>query len=158
MDRNTFITKVSAKLKLIRTEFGYSQETMAFILGISKKTLVEIEKGRTLLNWAGAISVCTLFSRSEILFSTFGGKPLEIILTLAFDKNEPHYNKKINFKLYWKTLSREEGYRVQKNLVSHLYRIVTDNERRVFSSFNFEEVKKKYQILNNPNQYKSLKK
>jgi DNA-binding XRE family transcriptional regulator len=49
MDRKQFIEICDSKLKMIRIEFSYSQEKMALILGISKKTLVEIEKGRSSL-------------------------------------------------------------------------------------------------------------
>lgn len=40
MDRNEFVRKADEKLKLIRTEYGFNQEKMADVLGISKKTLV----------------------------------------------------------------------------------------------------------------------
>ena len=40
MKREEFINTVSRKLKLIRTEYGITQETMSGMLGISKKTLV----------------------------------------------------------------------------------------------------------------------
>ena len=45
MKREEFIKTVSSKLKLIRTEYGITQEAMSEMLGISKKTLVETEKG-----------------------------------------------------------------------------------------------------------------
>ena len=144
MEKKQFISEVSSKVKLVRTEYGYSQEKMALILGISKKTLVEIEKGRM-----GAVTVCTLFGRSSILFSAFGGKPIELILTLAFEDDEPKYDKKRNSKLYWKTVSCGDGFRIQKNMISHLYRIMTENERRVFSSFDIEHIKEKLIQLQN---------
>ncbi len=149
MEKKQFISEVSSKVKLVRTEYGYSQEKMALILGISKKTLVEIEKGRTRLTWPGAVTVCTLFGRSSILFSAFGGKPIELILTLAFEDDEPKYDKKRNSKLYWKTVSCGDGFRIQKNMISHLYRIMTENERRVFSSFDIEHIKEKLIQLQN---------
>ena len=43
MDRREFIREMDIHLKLVRTEYGYTQEMMAAILGLSKKTLVEIE-------------------------------------------------------------------------------------------------------------------
>ena len=41
MTREEFIAEVNSKLKLVRTEYGLTQDKMAVILGISKKTLVE---------------------------------------------------------------------------------------------------------------------
>jgi len=59
-------------------------EQMAHILGISKKTLVQIEKGRSSLGWAGALTLCTIFRNSQVLGMTFGGQPQDLILSLAF--------------------------------------------------------------------------
>ena len=53
MNRAEFIREMDTQLKLVRTEYGYTQEMMASILGLSKKTLVEIEKGRSSLGWMG---------------------------------------------------------------------------------------------------------
>ena len=66
MDRNEFIREMDIHLKLVRTEYGYTQEMMASILGLSKKTLVEIEKGRSSLGWMGAVAFVSLFSESRI--------------------------------------------------------------------------------------------
>jgi DNA-binding XRE family transcriptional regulator len=35
----------------VRIEAGYTQDTMAQTIGLSKKTLVQIEKERVLPNW-----------------------------------------------------------------------------------------------------------
>lgn len=53
MDRDTFVDLMNHQLKLVRTEYGLTQEAMARALGLSKKTLVEIEKGRSSLGWMG---------------------------------------------------------------------------------------------------------
>ena len=70
-------------MRLIRLEKNYSQDKMADIMGISKKTLIQIEKGRTLSSWTNVIAICALFRDSEILQSVLGDEPLEIIETLA---------------------------------------------------------------------------
>lgn len=44
MDKQKFIELVNSKLKLIRVENDLSQDKMSEIIGLSKKTLVEIEK------------------------------------------------------------------------------------------------------------------
>ena len=66
MTRVEFIKKVDEKVRLIRTEKGYTQDKMAEALGISKKTLVQVEKERSSLGWALAIAVCVIFRDSEI--------------------------------------------------------------------------------------------
>lgn len=44
MNKETVIDLISKNVRLIRLERGYSQEKMATVLGISKKTLVQVEK------------------------------------------------------------------------------------------------------------------
>ena len=67
MKREDLIKSVSSKLKLIRTEYGVTQEEMSEMLGISKKTLVETEKGRRDLSWTETIAVASVFEKSEVL-------------------------------------------------------------------------------------------
>ncbi|WP_371326739.1 hypothetical protein [Psychrobacillus sp. OK028] len=61
----------------------------------SKKTLVQIEKGRTLSGWTNVIAVCALFRDRdcEILMSFLGGEPLEIIETIAHNGNDLKINQ-----------------------------------------------------------------
>ncbi len=50
MDQDYMTELVSVQLKKIRSERGYTQEKMADVIGLSKKSLVQIEKGRALRN------------------------------------------------------------------------------------------------------------
>lgn len=68
MDRNEFIKKTDEKLKLVRSEYDYTLDKMAEILGISRKTLIQIEKERASLEWTGAVTLCTIFRDGEILW------------------------------------------------------------------------------------------
>ena len=79
MDKELLIEIVSKQLKLIRTERGYNQDEMADILGVSKKTLLQIEKGRTKTGWTVAVAVCALFRDSKVLQSVLGKNPVELI-------------------------------------------------------------------------------
>lgn len=91
MERILFISQMDQKLKLIRTEYGLTQEKMADILGISKKTLVEIEKGRRSLGWTGAVALASLFSNSEILQNAYGGELSDLLTALAFQSVPVQY-------------------------------------------------------------------
>ena len=44
MTKKEFAATLDSALKAVRKEYGFTQEKMAAVLGISKKTLVEIEK------------------------------------------------------------------------------------------------------------------
>lgn len=136
MKREEMITIVSQKMKLIRTEYNYTQEQMADILGISKKTLVQIEKQRIECGWTVAVAVCTLFRNSMILQTALGGNPLMFISLIAneglihVDKNE------VNDKLWWRTIENKTNWRIQQNLVHTCFRILNPEGRIIFYTFS----------------------
>ena len=67
MTKKEFAAALDSALKAVRKEYGFTQEKMAAVLGISKKTLVEIEKGRSSLGWTGAAAFAAIFRESCIL-------------------------------------------------------------------------------------------
>ena len=144
MNREEFITKCNEKLKLIRTEYNFSQEKTAGILGLSKKTVVEIEKGRSSLGWTGSVALCTIFGNSEILSAIFGGKPTDIIMALAFPGHEPAYPKTMGGKVWWGLVEEQNGFKIQQNIISQHYRILDREDRRICSSFDFNEIKERF--------------
>jgi len=146
MTRVDFINKASEKLKLIRIERDYTQDKMAEILGISKKTLVQIEKSRSTLGWAGAVTLCTIFRDSEVLGMTFGGDPQDIILALAFIDYESNKNT-MGGKVWWSNIECTDHYRIQQNIISRHFRILDAKDRRICSSFDDEYIWKRLQEL-----------
>lgn len=141
MNREKFISLCDKKEKLIRTEAELSQDKMSYALGISKKTLVEIEKGRRTLGWTGSIALCSIFSESEVLQAAFGGYPDEVIKSLAFEQKEVIYHQTMGGNIWWRDLDTDNGYKIQQNIISNHYRILDNKDRRVCSSFNYEEMK-----------------
>ena len=95
MTKEELILLVSEKLKMVRTEAGYTQDRMALVIGVSKKTLVQIEKGRMLASWTTVVAVCALFRNTETLVNTFGGDPLEVIEVVA--REDIDYRKEKTF-------------------------------------------------------------
>lgn len=148
MTREDFIKIVNLKIKLIRNEKNYTQDKMADILGISKKTLVQIEKGRSSLGWTTSVAACTIFNDSEILQLAFGGDTQDIILSLAFDGYEKTYDKTLGGHVWWKDIESEGSYKIQQNIISKHYRILNAEDRRICSSFNFDYIKKMLSELN----------
>ncbi len=139
MDKQQLIEVISKKIKLVRVESGYSQFKMAEILGISKKTLVQIEKERTPASWTHVIALCALFRKSEILQATLGSDPLELIEIYAYESVASSKEKTLGGKVWWKEIARRYNFRIQQNLVSHHFRIVDDEDYRWFSSFSEAE-------------------
>ena len=141
MTKDQFIYEMNQQVKLVRTEYGFTQETMAKALGLSKKTLVEIEKGRSSLGWMGAVAFVTIFSHSQILSRLLGGEAEDMVLALAFDDLKPTYPKTMGGKVWWRYIESVGPYRIQQNLISQHYRALDGEDGRVYSSFDLETVR-----------------
>jgi DNA-binding XRE family transcriptional regulator len=140
LDRSSFIASCDEHLKLVRTEFGFTQDDMAYLLGISKKTLVDIEKGRRTLGWTGSVALCSLFGESEVISSAFGGNPTDMILALAFEGRPFPRRRVISGKIWWTVICENERYMIQQNIISQHCRLLTSDLRRVASSFDIDDL------------------
>ncbi|CCW07732.1 transcriptional regulator [Bacillus cereus] len=139
MNKELIIELISTKAKLIRTEKGYTQDKMAEALGISKKTLVQIEKGRTNAGWTNTVAICALFRDSEVLQSSLGDDPLVVIETMAHNSTSKFKEKTLGGKVWWKQIQEKGNFRLQQNLISQHYRILDKYDYRWFNSFDLEE-------------------
>ena len=145
MNKTGFVKRCDDKLKLVRTEYGFSQDKMAQVLGFSKKTIVEIEKGRSSLGFSGGVTLCTIFTNSETLAATFGGRPNDVIMALAFEGDEPVvYPKTMGGKVWWRDVFNRNGYKIQKNIISQHYRVLDPQNRRICSAFKFRSIKRSF--------------
>ena len=147
MNRDKFIEIIDSNLKLIRNEKSFTQDKMAQIIGISKKTLVQIEKGRSSLGWTGSVALCSIFKDSEILQIKFGGDIQSVILSIAFNHYEENYEPTMGGKVWWKDVKAIDKYKIQQNIITNHYRILDKNNRRISSSFEFEYIKKRLNEL-----------
>ena len=141
MKREEFIKACDSNLKAVRTEYSFNQEKMAYILGISKKTLVEIEKGRSSLGWSGSVTLCTVFSQSSVICEIFKD-PEELIRAIAFDGSEPAYRHANTTRIWWHTILEKNGYVIEQNIVSQHYRLVAPDNSILASSFDLDELTK----------------
>lgn len=145
MERVDFIRMCDERLKLVRTEYGFTQATMAHVIGISKKTLVEIEKGRRTLGWTASVALCTVFGESEVLAGAFGGNPADIVHALAFEGERRVYPQTMGGKVWWTTLEQNAWFKIQQNMISQHYRLLTADDRRIDSSFSLEDIRALYE-------------
>ena len=141
MDRREYIREMDIHLKLVRTEYGYTQDMMASILGLSKKTLVEIEKGRSSLGWMGAVAFVSLFSDSRILSSLLGGEADDMVKALAFEGKKPYFFPTMGGKIWWRTLEEGEKWRIQQNIISNHFRALDRKDRRICFGLDFDHVR-----------------
>ncbi|RFU62058.1 helix-turn-helix transcriptional regulator [Peribacillus glennii] len=147
MIKEEVIEIISEKIKLIRVEMGYTQDKLAEAIGVSKKTLVQIEKGRVAAGWTVTIAVCALFRESSVIQSAFGGDPLDVVETIARERMDYRKEKTLGGKVWWKELSRRSGYILQQNIVSQHYRILDDENFRIYSSLAKEEAEARFAEL-----------
>jgi len=146
MDKSTFISAISGKLKLIRAERGLSQEEMAGILSISKKTLVEVEKGRSSLSFGNAAAAAVIFEDSEVISMVLGGDVTDSIKSLALSHHE-NLPRTMGGKVWWREVRSGGGYRVQQNILSGHFRILDAGDRRICSSFDESFIEARFDAL-----------
>ena len=148
MERSEFISIMNHKIKLIRTEFDLTQEKMADAIGISKKTLVEIEKGRNSLSWTAAVAAAVIFADSEILADSFGGETSDLVKVIALNGLDAKLpSQTMGGRVWWQDIKESKGYRIQQNMISRHYRILDAENRRFFSSFDKKEIENKLKEL-----------
>jgi len=140
LTKKEFVVQMDASLKSVRKEYGFTQEKMAAVLGISKKTLVEIEKGRSSLGWMGAAAFAAIFSESSILQEAFGGELTDLVEALAFADAVPQYPKTMGGKVWWREIMKKKGFRIQQNLISGHFRLLDKEDHRLMASFELERV------------------
>ncbi len=159
MDKNTLIATCDRELRLLRYEFGLTQDDMARELGISKKTLVGIEKGRSSLGWTGSAALCLLFGDSQTLRRELDGDPADMAAGLREHTN-PTVEGNVKIKKMssdavasdesddaaggissplWRFVGTPFGIRAEQNLISEHYRLI-DGGRRLFASFDYAEI------------------
>lgn len=147
MTKDQFIAEMNRQVKLVRTEYGFTQDAMAKALGLSKKTLVEIEKGRSSLGWMGAVAFTAIFSGSRVLAGLLGGEAEDMVLALAFDDLKPVYPRTMGGKVWWRTVETRGPYRIQQNILSQHYRALDQDNGRICSSFDLEQVRRQVNEL-----------
>lgn len=147
MKREDIVALLSERLKLVRTEFGFSQQDMAYILGLSKKTLLEIEKGRNQLSWTASVALVAIFSHSDIIRNGVGDEPLEVIRTMVLSNLDTPREKTLGGRVWWREIISNDSFRVQQNLVSGHFRILDLQNRRWHSSLSRDYVLGKFREL-----------
>lgn len=153
MNKTELAMLMTEKMKLIRTERGYTQEKMAEVLGISKKTLVQIEKGRTEAGWTTTVAACALFRTSDLLQNTLGGDPVELAEMAAHGTvRHPRTKRTFGGRVWWREVDSGNGYRLQQNLISGHYRILDEKDYRVFSTLDPEAAKAEMDEIRNVQQ------
>ena len=149
MTKDEIIRLISERMRLIRVEVDYTQDKMAEIIGISKKTLVQIEKERNEASWTTVVAVVSLFRETLTVQTLFGGDPLEVIETVSREQIDYRKETMLGGKMWWNDIISEKGYTLQQNMISQHYRILDDDRYRIFSSLDEDVSQQKFKELVN---------
>ncbi|MFL6555767.1 MAG: transcriptional regulator, partial [Bacillus sp. (in: firmicutes)] len=120
---------------------------MAEIIGVSKKTLVQIEKGRVLAGWSTVVSICALFRETETVQFLFGNEPLEVLETVALNGIDLRKTKTLGGRVWWRVISQKNGFILQQNILSKHFRILDVQNYRIFSSFDEKLSRQRFKEL-----------
>ena len=140
ISKEELIKTMSNDCRLVRTEYRFTQEQMAEVLGISKKSLVETEKGRRLLSWTECVALSVIFAQSNVLQNRFGGDLSDMIRAVAFGNTDVVYPSTMGGKVWWRLIEDHNGYRIQQNIISQHYRLLDPKDGRMISSFELEDI------------------
>ncbi|MDB5085708.1 MAG: hypothetical protein JWN30_2594 [Bacilli bacterium] len=154
-DQTTSFTKevfdqlISEKIKLIRTEADLTQDRLADMIGISKKTLVQVEKGRQTLGFTAAALAAVLFRAGDIVQSLFGESVLEIIDLIAWSAKSKAWYKTLGGKVWWYEEKKGHAYVLQKHIFTGHYRIIDFDHYLHYYSLDPDEANKRFNELEN---------
>ncbi len=140
MTKKEFIEKIYQLEPAVRAEFDLTQEKMASAIGVSKKTLVEIEKRRISMRWSEAVALACVFSASQILQNAFGGNPTECISDIALLGLEARKPERSFLDFWWNEIERNEFFSIKQNIITSHYRLMYGNEK-ILSSFEYNIIK-----------------
>ena len=147
MEKTMFDEMVSERARTIRSEADLTQERFAEMIGISKKTLVEVEKGRKTFGYTTAVTVSVLFRHGEIIRNLFGDAVLEVIDLSAKTSSGRPKLRTFGGLVFWNAIEERGGFRVQHNRVTGHYRIIDQENYRHFYSYDLDEVQKRLDEL-----------
>lgn len=139
MSRQDIIQIISEKMKLIRTETNYTQEQMADYIGISKKTLIQIEKQRVDCGWTVAVTISVLFRNSSILKTALGGDPLIFIELISNNGKVNNVPDDVTNQIWWRTIESSRNWVIQQNLVHTSFRILNPEQKTMYYALSKED-------------------
>lgn len=147
LDRQELTSIISRKMRLIRNEFNLTQDKMADLIGLSKKTLVQIEKDRMPASWTVVLAVCALFRESDVLKMTIGDDPVETVEAISFENMLVPKEVTGGGLVFWKAVRKEGKFTLQKHVLTGYYRIIDGHHKRWVSSFDKTLVNQVFETL-----------
>ncbi len=145
--KQDLIEKISGSVKLLRAEYNYSQQEMANSIGLSKKTLIQIEKDRLFLSWCATCAVCAVYRTSRQLSMELGEDPVNLVETLAHNDLQSYPESESKNYVFWDVVEESGGYILAKNILTEHYKITGKDGKKYFSSFDLKKITARFNDL-----------
>jgi DNA-binding XRE family transcriptional regulator len=123
-------------LEELRKKEHMTLEEMAYVIGLSKKTLIQIEKNRSKLKWPEAVTFISVFSDTDLVKSLFGDEVLDIVQSIAIQKPARRQLKTLGGESWWNTIESKEGWRLQQHKISRHFRILDQENYRIYFTYS----------------------
>ncbi|MFK5884105.1 MAG: hypothetical protein QM489_07205 [Candidatus Izemoplasma sp.] len=143
INKSEFCKTIHLMIMEIRLEYNLSQTVMANMIGVSKKTYIQLEKQRIILKWSEAVTISTIFKDSKTIVNVFGDDIISIIHLISFEKPIFEYQNNANTSKMI-MINKENKFLLQQDKISKLYRITDQTKLLVYISFSETDIKKKY--------------
>ena len=127
---------IQNNLLKLRKETELSQEVFADMIGVTKKTYIQLEKERSKLKWSEAVTISTLFQDTDTIQNIYGEDIIEIIQVLALKKMPKRQLPTLGGTKWWTKIRQEDDYVLQQHKLTKHYRILDKNDYRVFFSLS----------------------
>lgn len=145
MNKIEFCRNVQNILIDVRKSSGMTLDEMALTIGVSKKTLIQIEKKRNLLKWTEAVTFVSIFNRHEVVQSIFGDEVIEILQSIAIHKSPRRQLKTLGGEAWWKTMKSQDGFRLQQHKISRHYRVLDNENYRTYFTYSKTDAIKEFE-------------
>lgn len=144
MTKIEFLKNIQSKLLDIRTEYKLSQEKMSDIIGVSKKTYIQLEKGRVQLKWAEGVVIATLFQSSEAINNEFGDDIIDYLQVIALQKIQKRQLPTLGGKVFWENIESNDEFTIQQQKITKHYRIIDKENYRLYFTLSKKDVMNRY--------------
>ena len=139
MIKNEFCNIIQQNIEELRKDVGMTLEEMAQLIGISKKTLIQLEKKRVQLKWPEAVTVAIIYHDHQLIKAQFGDEILEIIQSVSLLKPAKRQLKTLGGESWWKKVESIHGFTLQQHKISKHFRILDQDKYRVYFSYSKSE-------------------
>ena len=143
MSKRDFCKIIHQELHEIREEYNLSQMAFASMMGVSKKTYIQLEKKRIVLKWSEAVTVASIFNDSIAIKRHYGDDVISIIQLHTFDQSIVSMNGYQSNDAH-DIVMNSDDYSLIRIKVSNLFKIIDNFDKSLYASFSERDIIEKF--------------